>query len=309
MSGIAAALSLLIADPVILGADQVPLPGNTEVIQARDDGHDRMTVPVAVEGTGPYRFLIDTGSQRTVVSHTVANSLKLAPGPMVRVVGIAGSGEVATAQVEEIAFGEQTLFGLTVPLLEDRHMGADGIVGTDGLQGRRVLLDFVNDTIAIGNEQTLGGNFGYEIVVRARRKSGQLIMTNALIDGVRTNVVIDTGASVSIANRALQRALRERQAGQAQINSVTGQSLTADMGFASELLINDLNINNVLLAFADTPAFAELDLDKRPAMFLGMRELRAFKRVAIDFETRKVMFDVQHTRARLESQSDFSRVK
>jgi len=141
--------------------------------------------------------------------------------------------------------------------------------------------------------------------VRARRKSGQLIMTNALIDGVRTNVVIDTGASVSIANRALQRALRERQAGQAQINSVTGQSLTADMGFASELLINDLNINNVLLAFADTPAFAELDLDKRPALFLGMRELRAFKRVA----TRKVMFDVQHTRARIESQSDFSRVK
>ncbi|MDE8653161.1 retroviral-like aspartic protease family protein [Novosphingobium album (ex Liu et al. 2023)] len=302
MSGIAAALALLIADPVILGADQVPLTGESEpqdIIQTRDDGHERMTVPVAVEGSGPYRFLIDTGSQRTIVSSALASNLKLAPGPTVRVIGIAGSDHVATAQVGQMAFGEQTLFGLTVPLLEDQHMGADGIVGTDSLQDRRVLLDFARDTIAIGDARTLGGNRGYEIVVRARRKSGQLIMTDAMIDGVRTNVVIDTGASVTVANRALQRALREKRFGQATLASVTGQTLVADVGFARELRIAGLNINNILLAFADTPAFAQLDLEKRPAIFLGMRELRAFNRVAIDFDTRRVMFDVEKSTPRI----------
>ena len=38
-------------------ADEVPI--------GRDDG-DRMTVAVSVSGKGPYRFLVDTGSERTV---------------------------------------------------------------------------------------------------------------------------------------------------------------------------------------------------------------------------------------------------
>ena len=38
----------------------------TEDVRFMDVGHERMTVPVRLSGTGPYRFLIDTGSQRTV---------------------------------------------------------------------------------------------------------------------------------------------------------------------------------------------------------------------------------------------------
>jgi hypothetical protein len=52
-----------------------------------------------------------------------------------------------------------------------------------------------------------------------------------------------------------------------------------------------MNISNLPLAFTDTPAFAALELDRRPAIMLGMRELRMFKRVAIDFTSRKVFFD------------------
>ena len=35
-----------------------------------------------------------------------------------------------------------------------------------------------------------------------------------------------------------------------------------------------------------------LELGKKPALLLGMRELRSFDRVAIDFANRRVMFDV-----------------
>ena len=37
---------------------------------------------------------------------------------------------------------------------------------------------------------------------------------------------------------------------------------------------------------------AALGLDKKPALMLGMRELRLFRRVAIDFAARKVFFDL-----------------
>ena len=300
MPGLSAALALLIADPLILGAQQMlppPLLPPTPVedvdhIAGHGDSAERMTVPVAVQGSGPYRFLIDTGSQRTVVSTAVADRLALVAGPSIKVVGIAGVDQVATAHVEEIAFGQQSVAGLTVPLLDDRHMGADGIIGTDSLQDQRVVLDFGRETITIGTPRELGSTSGYEIVVRARRRSGRLILTDALIDGVRTDVVVDTGAQGTIGNLALQRALRAKATGKGSLTSATGQVMPADFGVAGQLKLGSLQVGNVLIAFADGPAFTELKLHDRPAIFLGMHEMRAFNRIAIDFSSHKVFFDV-----------------
>lgn len=300
MAGLGLALAMLIANPLILGAQPAPradaAPASLEVVQGVPDAHARMTVEVAVHGIGPYRFLIDTGSQRTVVSTALASSLSLAPGPQVRVMGIAGIHEVATAQVDSIDVGSRSFYDLTVPLLESGHMGADGILGTDSLQHERVLLDFTRNTIRIGSPRHLGGRQGFEIIVQARRKSGRLILTDATIDGVRVDVVIDTGASGSVGNPALLRALsRKARAGampRGTLTSVTGHDLPVDLAIANRLELAGIAVTNVLIAYADTPAFAELKLDKRPAVFLGMRELRAFRRVAIDFSTRKVLLDI-----------------
>lgn len=297
MSGTALALALLIADPVILGTTPAPGPlpqasGTMETLQGEADLQDRMTVNVALQGKGPFRFLIDTGSQRTVVSTALAGNLGLVIGPQVRVIGMAGEGNVATAKVDTLGFGSREIYDLIVPLLENRHIGADGILGTDSLQDQRVLLDFKHNTITIGDARELGGSAGYEIVVHARKRSGRLIMTNATIDGVRVDVVIDTGASGTVGNLALRRAMHEHTQATAVLSSVTGHELSADVGFARELNIKDLKIGNVVIAYADAPAFGELGLAQRPAVFLGMRELRAFKRVAIDFSSRKILFDL-----------------
>jgi hypothetical protein len=210
--------------------------------------------------------------------------------------GIAGVHNVATAQVESIDIGPRSFYDLTVPLLEGGNMGADGILGTDSLQHERVLLDFARNTIQIGSARELGGRQGFEIVVQAKRKSGRLILTNATIDGVRVDVVIDTGASGSVGNFALQRALahkaRPRAMLRGTLSSVTGHDLPVELGMANKLELNGIAVTNVLVAYADAPAFGELKLNKRPAIFLGMRELRAFKRVAIDFSTHKVLLDI-----------------
>jgi predicted aspartyl protease len=306
MSGMSMALAMLIANPVILGATPAPITGPAQpgaepqgdMVQGDTDAHARMTIAVAVHGTGPYRFLIDTGSQRTVVSTALAGTLKLAQGPQVRVVGIAGAHDVATARVESITVGPRAFYDLTVPLLERAHMGADGILGTDSLQHQRVLLDFARNTIAIGDMAETGGARGFEIVVRAKQRSGRLILTDALVDGVRTDVIIDTGASGTIGNRALQDALtkKRRQAMlKGSVSSVTGQELAVDLGVADKLELGGIGVTNVVIAYADAPAFGELKLGRKPAMFLGMRELRAFKRVAIDFTKRKVSFDLVGT--------------
>ncbi|MCX7285227.1 MAG: retropepsin-like aspartic protease [Novosphingobium sp.] len=268
-------------------------PENAELVKITGDRHDRMTVPVQIGSHGPFRFLIDTGSERTVLSRQVATNIGLPVTGNGVVVGVAGSQAVELVDVDELSLGKRTYYTLTAPLLEQQHIGADGIVGLDSLQEQRVLIDFPKDTIAIGDAASLGGSKGFEIVVNARRRSGQLIMTNAVVDGVRTDIVIDTGSDSSIGNMALRNALtRRRKAEQTMLYSVTGQQLSADLIMASTIEVTGLQMHNTFLAFADSPAFHRLGLVKRPAMLLGMAQLRMFRRVAIDFSTRRILFDL-----------------
>lgn len=292
----AAMLPLLGAYPVSALQDAVPAASQTEVVEARKDLNLRMTIPVRIADNGPFHFLIDTGAERTVLSRDVATQLKLVPVSQGTLIGIAGTQAVDIVDVDQIDLGRRSFYGLSAPLLDANNIGADGIIGLDSLQGQRVLLDFDHNRMAIGDARDLGGNYGYEIVVRARRRSGQLIMTNAMIDGVRTDVIIDTGAETSIGNVALQTALRKRHPDmQTQLISVTGQQITAGVGYARTLDLAGLTLTNTIIAFADAPPFKRLGLDEHPALLLGMTQLRLFHRVAIDFDTRKIMFDLPDT--------------
>ena len=264
-----------------------------DVLAIRKDQWSRMTVPVKVQEQGPFRFLIDTGSQNTVLSRNLATRLALVPSRKARLISIAGTQIVDTVQIDQIELGRRSFYSLTAPLLEGEHMGAEGILGLDSLQGQRVLIDFRKKLIAIDDARSLGGNRGFEIVVEARRRSGQLIMADARLDGVKVQVVIDTGAETSIGNRALQRALAKRRKNETiELLSVTGHQINADLGYARSLEISGVAFNNVAIAFADAPAFAALKIDERPSLLLGIRDLRNLDRLAIDFSSRKILFDV-----------------
>ena len=286
-------LPILALIPALTAQQLAPAAAEVDVIQTINDRHQRMTVPVRVSDQGPFQFLIDTGSQNTVVSSALASQLSLQPHSRARLVGVAGVKMVDTVSIEQIDLGTRSYYSVRAPLLERADIGADGILGLDSLQGQRVLIDFRKGVILVSDAKTLGGNRGFEIVVTARRRSGQLIVTDAVIDGVRVNVVIDTGAEYSIGNRALQTALRNRSPqGQATLKSVTGQEIVADLAMARSLAIDSIGFTSVLIAYADSPPFAVLGLDKKPALFLGMRDLRSLDRIAIDFSTRRIYFDM-----------------
>ena len=58
-----------------------PAPaGDEEAVDAARDLADRMTVPVTLNGAGPFPFVIDTGSNRTVISEVLAARLGLPAG-------------------------------------------------------------------------------------------------------------------------------------------------------------------------------------------------------------------------------------
>ncbi|MEZ5707833.1 MAG: retroviral-like aspartic protease family protein [Blastomonas sp.] len=300
---------LIYAPLALLFASAYPMPighqdgqedaaqSEAEIIDIQRDRARRMTIPVRIGDNGPFSFLIDTGSERTAVSSRVAGELQLEFAETALLVSVAGSKVVETVYLPDLTLGKQNYGEVVAPILEAQDIGADGILGLDGLQNQRVMFDFSANTIAVEDVGGREAGSGYEIVVTARRRSGQLIFTDARIAGVRVNVVIDTGAQNNIGNRALQRRLLGRIGRgvapiQTELLSVTGQKISADAAFARKFEMGRLRFDQIGIAFADAPTFAELGLEERPTLLLGMDTLRHFDRVAIDFKNRKVFFDI-----------------
>lgn len=290
-----ARIASALAAGAVLSAQAPPEPAPDspapEVIAAELDRQRRMTVPVTINGAGPYRFLVDTGAQATVVTPRVTEPLGLVPSGRAMLVAMASRSMVDTISLDGLEFAGRRFNNLTTPLLRDRDIGADGIIGLDSLQDLRVVLDFRTDAITVVDAPA-DGQSGYEIVVRARRKLGQMIITDARIDGVRTAVIIDTGSWHSLGNRALQRRLRAKNTESMIHTDVAGSTLTSDYGFLARLQIGRLGLSGLPVGFADSPAFAALGLADKPALILGVGNLRPFDRVAIDFASRRVLFDV-----------------
>jgi hypothetical protein len=269
------------------------LQPDAEQIAMAQDRLERMTVSVRIDKGGPYEFIIDTASQRTILSQEIAGALALDIEDEVTIVALAGSTVVQTVFVPSLTLGKRSYNSLISPTFRSANIGADGVLGLDSLQGQRILFDFLAHHISVEDtSKPLKSRSRREIVVTARRRSGQLIFTNATIAGVQTSVIIDTGSGLSIGNKALQRRLRLKSSAMAQISlvDVTGRSVQADYGIAEELLIGRARFGVIPIAFANIAPFKALKLDEKPALFLGMDALRKFDRVAIDFANRKIYF-------------------
>ncbi len=293
----ALAMAITVAQPVV---DQKVVPSiaptigeaGTEVIDLEEERNERMTIPVTIDGAGPYNFMIDTGSQATVVTHEINNSLGLESLGMATLVGMASRRSVELVELDNLEVGERTFHNLAAPVLERRHVGADGIIGLDSLQDLRVMIDFRNDTIAVADVESDFSRKGFEIVVRARHKLGQLLITDAVIEGVRATVIIDTGAQTSLGNFALRDRIRAKRAQDITTTDVNGVSMIGQLSYARTVTIQNITMRDVPIAYADAPAFEALGLKDKPVLSIGMQHLRMFDRVAIDFSKQRILFDL-----------------
>jgi predicted aspartyl protease len=256
----------------------------------------RMTVGVMVNGQGPYRFLIDSGADRSVIGAALARTMGLRASGAVTLHDIAGSSRVETVTIDTLQVGSSEMAGIEAPALLESHLGAQGLVGIDALSEQRLSIDFVANTVTIQDprrpERSIGGLD--EIVVTARRRKGQLILTEARVGKDNLSAVIDTGAQVTIGNSALYNRVFSRRNHPTPVpvtlTSVTGQAIQAQMAILPDLQVGRLILRNVPVAFIDVPPFRMFGLADEPALLLGSDVLETFRRVSLDFRNRKVRF-------------------
>jgi predicted aspartyl protease len=276
----------------VSGVPEIDKTTQTQDVSLRSDKDDRMLVPVRLSGAGPYYFLVDTGADRTAVSRELADKLRLKTGAGAELHTITGVSEVRTAKVGEVELTRQPQKAIDAAVLEGAYIGADGIVGVDLLRSERVQFDFEKQTMSIVPSAT--PDFRSEpgtIVIEARRKNGRLIVTDAVANGQHVIVVLDTGSDLCLGNGALRNKLLGKDLADAdhtvELESVTGAKISGDYTVVKNLTIADVQLTNLAVVFTDAHTFKQLGLENKPALLLGMNALRAFKKVSIDFATRK----------------------
>jgi predicted aspartyl protease len=267
-----------------------------ETLVTSTDTVRRMTVDTHVNGTGPFGFTIDTGSDRSVVSDRLASRLALRVGNSVTVYGIAGPSSVATVLLDSLRVGQNERRDVTAPVLPERSLGSPGFLGIDALRDQRVIMDFKRNriTIARSAREAMEGEDGV-IVVTGRSRFGQLILTDARVGGIKVNAIIDTGAENTIGNLVLRKLMAKRGQIRGQMTAiigVTGAELPAEASSIPRIKLGGLELLHMPIAYADVQTFKLFGIADKPAILVGMDVLRGFERVAVDFKQREVRFRV-----------------
>lgn len=294
------AAALFVAAPAFAATpgtltDEVPPVAAT--VAAGEDQAKRMTVPVTINGQGPFQFVIDTGADRTVISKELAEQLALPKSGTARLHAMGGSAQVSVVKIDRVQVSNMITKKVKAAALPRKFIGADGLIGIDSLKGQRIVMDFRAGTMTLQASETpedevpLGSDV---IVVTARTRLGQLVLADADANGQKVWVIVDTGAQNSVGNTRLRKLMVERNSKIAikpvQMIDVLGKTTPADYTVVNRLRIGGVMLGNAALAFADAHPFKLFELEKKPSMLLGMESLRAFQRVSVDFAARKIKF-------------------
>ncbi len=277
----------VIDDALAIGGDDV----NARKVRTR------MTVQVRVNGGGPYRFLVDSGADTSVVGLRIARQLQLPLGRPANLHGITASSRVDRVLVNELALGNSRIRNLQLPALNERDMGGEGIVGIDALVEQRLMMDFEKRVIKIEDARLPAPRVEPgDIVVTARRRRGQLILTQVRALGLPVEAVVDTGSEISIGNVALRDRLIRGNGDKfttIPVTGVTGVTINVQLARLDVLRLGSVTFRDVPIAFADVPPFRMFGLSKEPALLLGTDLMEKFRRVSLDFRARKVRFQLR----------------
>ena len=249
----------------------------------------RVLAPVMINGQGPFRFIVDTGANRSAVSPRVVAKLGLeASAQPIDVHGVTGVAELPAVEFESLKAGEIDLGRVRVPVLSDAvFAGADGILGVDGLQHTRIEVDFAADRVNVTRSTGTRARSGF-LKVPARLEHGGLLLVSGKVGRQKAEVIIDTGAGHSLGNLPLRDALLKGGARQRELTEATVIGATPDVRpgttfLAPPVVIGTMKLSNLRVTFGDLHVFEVWNLTEQPALLIGMDMLGRLDRFVVDY--------------------------
>jgi predicted aspartyl protease len=280
-------------------------PPPQQVMEAQADETDRLTVEVRIDGKGPFRFLVDTGADRTVISDELAARFGPPDPELLVVQGIAATITAPAVRLTNLSFGPLTLESLRAPVLPHAALGADGYLGLDAIGGHRVVFDFRNRVLSIEEAHVRFTNEArdFDIArVAVQGSGGKLVSTDCLIDSTRVFAFVDTGAEVTLGNARLLEKLRNdndrayHPGPEVAIAGVTGGHAMATLVDVGRVKLGGVQFSGCTLAVCDLPIFSVWGMADRPALLVGMNFLKRTESMSIDYRRQEILFRVAEAR-------------
>jgi predicted aspartyl protease len=269
----------------------VQAPEPRFVAPTRRDRIGRIWAPVTINGKGPFRLVLDTGASRSAITAQVAESLGISPDPsrLVLLRGVTGSITVPIVRADSFAVGDVILTPATLPIVTDALGGAQGVLGTDGFAGMRIYIDFKHDSITIARSR--GERVPADFTsLTLERSAANLLVTRALVGGVRVHAIIDTGGQATIGNEAMRVALMRRQTPGSPnyVIDVTSTSQDAQSYPSPPIQLGSITIQGARITYGDMRIFEHWHLIKEPAVLIGMDAIGLLDVFVIDYRRHEI---------------------
>jgi len=258
------------------------------VSPTRRDEIGRIWAPVMINGRGPFRLVLDTGASHSAITALVALALGIPTNqsPPVMLRGVTGYATVPTIKVDTLSVGDLSVDQTFLPIVPDALGGAEGILGSEGLLGKRIFIDFRHDQIVIAYSKNERSGRGF-VSVPFRSLRGTLVVVDAYVGRVPTKAIIDTGGQATVANLALKEALaRINVTPKGRADSIMGATKDVQKG---ELMntpaieLGSIQINDPGVTFGDLYIFKQWQLTRQPAILIGMDTLGLLDTLIIDY--------------------------
>jgi len=232
--------------------------------------------------------VLDTGASNSGVTAMVALALGIPTdqSPPVILRGVTGSATVPTIRVDTLSVGDVAVDSPLLPIVPDALGGAQGVLGSEGLTNKRIVIDFRHDqiTITYSRDERPPRDF---LRVPFRSIRGQLIVIDATVGGVYTKAIIDTGGQTSIGNLALRKALAERtmwfHGKPDQIEGATKAIQNGELIATPAIQLGPVQIRDSGVTYADLYIFKQWKLTDVPAIMIGMDALGTLDSLIIDY--------------------------
>ena len=258
---------------------------------------NRLTTQVFINGKGPFKFIVDTGAERSVLSDTLVAQLGLTPTGKANVQGLILRVPTDLVTIDELKYGKFTKQGLVVPVLNRAELGADGCLGLDIINGTKVTFDFKNQAIRIQKSgMPVTADWGTTVVVvHGTGKGGRLRSNQCTVDSVDATAFIDTGSEATIGNMSLLRAMSAADhpnLGKALLSGATGGEASGRLTPVKMIQIQGLIFENGTIVVSDVPDFDQWGTSAKPAILIGMDFLRKFASITIDYRRKEITFEL-----------------
>jgi hypothetical protein len=149
---------LLFAFSNLQGESQCP--GNTASVRYHFLGRSQIAIPVTINGTGPYEFMVDTGSQLTIIDPSLASELRLEPQGSIGVTAISSHSQAELVLPEKVEAASHSVSKLLVAVsslgqVQAANPKVRGLLGENFLARFDLLIDYGHKVVCLDDGERM----------------------------------------------------------------------------------------------------------------------------------------------------------